>query len=287
MSAINHALRTIQFSIPHQVLQAAMSECKEFSAISLEEFIRITIINARVLKDIDLVNGENAFLPVNDAIITSQGYTETSAFYTDEYLQGREIISAIMYHASSPNAYNSSGYITTGSYAPDQPNAPGSGINCNSQYGVNRGNALGKALTSINQMNTPYIPNINSHLTVVAKNTILMRYTGIVSFSGAFEVQLSNDPYLNNLSPRSIPTFSELCVLAVKSFIYNKLYIYLGQAALYNGQALNQQNDYVQQLSNIEEEYQRFLREEWSRVSYMNDSVSYHNLIKMQINPFN
>ena len=284
MSAISHVLNTLKFVIPAEILTAAFGECGGYNLVSVDEHIRLYVIVNRVMRDINLVNGETAFLPLTEGEQMQYGTTQFSAFYRDEYLQGREIISAVAYHPGMGINGNAIGYIggpsgyTAGSH-------PGAGY-CNSQYGQANSSQLNSSLNAVDAQSSPYIPNVNTQLVMVAKNTIMVRNINQFGNTGAFEVQLSNDPELNNITPKSIPAFTELCILAVKSYIYNKLYMTLAHSSIYAGQGFDQKNSYISDLSDAEEEYRRYLREDWARVSFINDSPKYNEFIKLQINPF-
>ena len=288
MNAISHVMNTIEYTIPKEILNAVFSNCKGYEIESIEEKIRLMIILGRVMPDINLVHGETAYLPISDGTVIDTSDVHTSVFYSDEYLQGREIISAMLYHSNG--SINSTGgtFNSAGSGTGDMP-AGGAPVNgyCNSQFGRGRSQHLNSALNSLGQQSAPIIPNMNTQLIVIAKNTILMRYNNTYSDMGAFEVQLSNDPELNNISPKSVPKFTQLCLLALKSYIYNKKFIELGHQDLFAGQHYSQLNEYINNLSNAEEDYQTYLNTTWSEVSYINDTHQYAELIKISINPFN
>lgn len=284
MSAIIHALHTIRYTIPAEILKAAFGECGGYQLTSLDEHIRLYVIVNRVMRDINLVHGETAFLPLVEGEVSYLGDNQFSTFFTDEYLMGREIISATAYHAGMGISGNSVGY-QGGPSGYSGGSHPANGY-CNGQYSKSQSAALNSAMNAIDAQGSPYIPNVNTQLLVVAKNTIVSRNVNIYGETGAMEVQLSNDQELNNISPKSIPAFTELCILATKSYIYNKLYMTLAHSSIYAGQGFDQKNSYISDLSDAEEEYRRYLREEWARTSFMNDTTQYHELLKMQINPF-
>lgn len=284
MSAIAHALHTLKYVIPNEILTAAFGECGGYQLTSIDEHIRLYVIINRVMRDINLVNGETAFLPMVEGDLNYFGDNQFSVFFSDEYLMGREIISATAYHAGMGISGNSVGY-QGGPSGYSSGSHPANGY-CNSQYSKAQSTQLNSALNAIDAQASPYIPNVNTQLLVVAKNTIVSRNVNIYGETGAMEVQLSNDPELNNISPRSIPAFTELCILATKSYIYSKLFMSLAHSSIYAGQGFEQKNSYISDLIDAEEEYRTYLREEWARVSFMNDSTQYHEFLKMQINPF-
>jgi len=129
-------------------------------------------------------------------------------------------------------------------------------------------------------------PYFSAKLSLIAENTILVRYNDFSQEPGFIRCIIQNDEDLLNISPRSYNHFSKLVVLAVKSYIYKELFIRVNAAKLSGGQELGTFKELIDQYADAEEEYQLYLREVWMKVSFMSDDESYTRFIKASIMPF-
>ena len=61
--------------------------------------------------------------------------------------------------------------------------------------------------------------------------------------------------------------------------------IALDRGYLERGQELGVIKSYIDGLSDAEENYQTYLREEWGAVNTINDRLTYEDLLRIQISP--
>jgi len=268
MDLITKAITEIKFTIPRAVLKLAYSDRQDFrtAPISLDEQIRRKTIMARVLVDADIVGGDTIIVDL--AGIAPKLVDEFNYVFEipPERVNYRTILTAL-----SVNYMNTNQLV--GSLVPGYSNAVNSGSDIT--------HAAQRAMDS--RSSIPIVSNADclmvGHNTVMIRNH--MRTAAVVQLRCA----VTNDERLSNISIRSAPDFSKLCILAVKSFIYNELLIAIDRGYLERGQELGAVRSYIDGLSDAEEMYQTFLREQWGAVSVMNDRLSFEDLLHMQLSP--
>lgn len=270
MSAINKALDEIKFKIPRQILDLAFQD-EQYSwrrmPISIDEQISNRILKPRVLIDCNLVGGIINNIPLDNLSPVFVDNYNLIYQIPKELTMGRNIVSVLSVGYSPYAASFNSAGVGYGNVSPSTMNEVS-----------NVAQRVGDAMSSIP-------PICNARVNLIAENTVLIRDQSRVTSAYSLRCVLENDENLNNISVRSWHTFSELCVLAVKSYIYNTLIIKIDQAYIVGGQELGSVKTYVESFSDAEEMYSTFLKEVWRSTAFMNDGISYDRFIKMQINP--
>ena len=272
MSAINKALSDIKFQIPRDVLNLAFLPRKDIfnkAPLAVDEYIKDKVIGKRVLIDANIVGGRLALIPLN-GLKPIQVDPFTTVYQIPKIrTQGCDILSAL-----SVNYYP---YTATGG------SVGSSFMTNNSLY--NNTSVVSATAQRIADSFSSIPPVSVAQCDLVGPNTIYVRDQYRVTFAFFLRCILENDENLNNINPRSWLKFSKLCVLAVKSYIYNNLVIEMDKAQLYGGQELGAIKDVVDGYSDAEEQYQEFLETTWRKTSFMNDTNSVIRLIRMQVNP--
>jgi len=269
MNIIIKALDTIGFTIPTDLLKVCFIDpLKGFrgSPLNLNEIILNKVMRPRVLIDANLVGGE-------EIIINLDGIPHRTI---DNYSVIYEIPTATVNYRTILNVLSVGyGQATTINYAPYL------GAYDNSSYGSNEvlktASRVGDSLSSV--------PNVSTaKADIVGHNTIVIYdQAGIAGFY-MLRCLVANEENLNNISPRSYLAFSELCVLAVKAYIYNSMIIKIDKSYLLGGQDLGSIKNIIDSYSDSEEMYNTYLHEVWSKVAYMNDTPRHDRFIKMQLN---
>lgn len=269
MDLINKATQEVLFTIPREILKLAYADPANFRAapISLEEQIKRKTIEARVLVDANIVGGETII--INLTGLTPKQIDKYNYVFEvpGERTNYRRILQVLSVNYM---AYNSmTGQQANGIAAPSSPR-----VNDVSS-------AAQRAMDS--RSNIPIVSN--AECVMVGHNTIMVRNHLITASVVQARIVVCNDEDLMNLSIRNAPYFSKLCILAVKSYVYNTLLVALDRGYLERGQELGVIRTYIEGLSDAEENYQTYLREEWSGVGMMADRLGYDDLLRVQVSP--
>lgn len=276
MSAINYAIREVTNRLPSQVLKRMFGkiqglECS-FNPTTVEEQIRIRVIQHRVLTDMNIVGGKSKYLKVSSGQILHSDDIGTSFHYTEEQLHGQGILSVHYHMLGKPPT----GEILMMQTLRQERNTKVTDGNCNAD-------GMRKELIEKAENYKHKIVGFtgNTIVELVAKNTILLpsRVT-----RGYFKVTLTDDPELTQVPPRSWRVFARLVELATKAYIYKEEVITLEQTEIYQGQELGGIKSYISDLADSEELYQEQLTK-WAKIAFMHDRNAYNNFLKAQINP--
>ena len=280
-SPISKALMDIHYTIPKDILVLAFSNdplCDRNS--SIDELLRVKVIQYRVIPDCDIVGGQEIIVSLEGLLPRGGSVNSTVYHVPKERTNGRSIISVsevMPIGISTLDGGVGSGTTVTGG---------GGGAACGGYNGYPGYDSLTNAVQGMESTVTKRSPFLNARTDVIGENVILIRYQTTNLTIGAVRCHIQNEEDLTNIHPRSIIHFSNLCQLAVKSYIYTQL-VNMVNKDIYNNQLnTNYISDYVNDLKDAEEQYQEYLKLTWEKVSVMNDTETYSKLIRMQINPF-
>jgi hypothetical protein len=270
MSALKKAIDEIKFTIPKEILGLAFNDkivSYRTAPITIDEQIMSRVIRPRVLVDANIVGGIQAVIDLSSI----------SPLFLDEYTVVFQIPTERLNFKNIISVLNVS-YLP---YGPNY-NSYGSGLGSVNANNITDIASVGQRIAD-SVSNIPLISNANAEL--VGPNTVMLRSQARITTSYQLRCMLGNDDNLNNISPRSWHAFSELCVLAVKSFIYKEMIIAIDQAYLTGGQELGSVKNYIEGLSDAEENYRTYLKEKWMATAFMNDTMAYDRFIAIQMSP--
>lgn len=273
MNALIYSINEINRQIPKELLHAALYVDEQpvtANLTSTDEKIRLKIIKNRVALDTNIVGGIQMIISLGNV---APAFAE--AYYTLYYIDpsltnNKEIVSALNITYLPGQGFfgpNNIFYSNTsfGGYS-----------NFNSTLNVaNRVSSSASDMSIIN----------NAHLELVAYNTILVyaNYRAIMNYG--IRVMLQNNEDFSNISTRSFKNFSYLCVLAAKSYIYNKLIVKINSGYLQAGQELGTFKQILDSYESAEEEYRTYLKEVWSPTAFMADTTRYNRYLKSMLSP--
>lgn len=253
MHPISKAIDEIIWGIPEEILNVvfltdAMVNCGEL--VSMETRIKEMVITPRVLVDMDLYGGTEDFIPL-DMPVQLRWVDPYTAIYQipDELTQNRPIIQAYSIH------FGIVGY-----------QAGGQALNyTESAMGAEARKVLDAA------KRTP--PAQTSYLNLIAHNVIMTRFVYLPYSAAYLRCRLGNDESLSFIRSVSIPAFANLCELAVKAYIYNKMRIKIDQAYLSGGQQLGSFGGAIQEYADCNQMYKEALLK-WRKTTIFNDPES-------------
>ncbi len=274
MNAIMYAVNEIKNQIPYEILSAGfmVDELPELAnTTTLEDKITRKLLRKRVMLDANIVGGTELIVPIGNVVPA-----QVTDYYTvfpipPEYTNNREIVSVLgLVHMPYMTGLGNGSF---GSY-------PGM-----AQGTVGNFNPLLSVADRIGSSAAPSGVITNAHTELVSYNTILIyAYYALLGRYGV-RVIVENDSNLNNIQPRSYKSFSMLCVLACKAYIYNKLIIHINSGYLASGQDLGIFKSIIESYDSAEEEYRTYIQEVWGKVAHMNDTTRYYRYLGSMIQP--
>jgi len=263
MSAVKYALDMLNFKIPRVILDAVFikrnSDWRR-TPVNINQQIMDLVIRPRVLTDCNLVGGSEVLIDLARADIQRYNNYVSVIRVPKEMTGGRSIVSAKEIIYSNP--YYGVGNQTL------------------SMMGVSSGlNAVDQVLNSATG-----VPTVSTcELELIAENTIMVRDTAVIPVNSFLRCIIGNDEQMNHIQKRSYRAFAQLVEYAVKAYIYNEYYIYMGQGELSGGQQLGPFKDVVDSYSDANELYDTYIREKWTKIAMMNDQQSFQRHIRLMI----
>lgn len=245
MNPIMKALSEIRATIPQQILREVFltEDMLRYGAgISLDTRIREKVLDARVLVDIDIQGGTDAYIPLDHPVKSEYVDPYTVVYQIpDEVTQNRPIVQVYSLH------FGILGYQNAGMALHYTESVLGA--------------ELRKVLDSA--MRIP--PAVTSYINLIAHNTFMVRFVYLPYTAAFMRCRLGNDEALAFIGTQSIPAFAKLCVHATKAYIYNEMIIPMDQAQLSGGQTLGAFRDKIMEYSEAEEQYQEQLKR-WQKI---------------------
>jgi len=264
MGAISYGVSRIMREIPSEILHMAFLRKSTYFSVetSLEKQITDLVIKSVVLRDTNIVGGMTVTIQLEKCSLTyyEKNPTQHNLVIKVPYLatNGKKILSPLSLVADTGgrSGYNSS------------DNAILSSLNNKMEHDA----FIGEGIAT-------------SNLELIAPNTILVYDEVSMVVNGYIKVLIENNEKLSNLSPKSYLNFGELCVLAAKQYIYNKLVIDLDKGALYSGHELGKIADIINSYESATDEYNTFIKEKWMKTLFINDKPAMSSFIKAMVRP--
>lgn len=267
MNPIAKALDEVKFKIPPSILNEVFREKGRYmyrnTPVSIDEQIRVKVIQPRVLVDCNLAGGAEVFVPVNKGSVQ---FVEDNAYvvrFPKTATQGRSILSVLSLSFLSPSGLGMSPGMYTNAFKP-----------CSVTPVLMAGQDVANSFMPIPTVST-------ARVELIAENTILIRDSMASITDGYLRCILMNDENMSHLQLKAIPKFCHLVVLAVKSYIYNNYSVLIDEAYLSGGQELGKFKDIVDGYADAEELYQEYLSTKWGVISMLNDRESKTRFIKL------
>lgn len=261
MNPFQKALDEIQYSIPVPILNVAFRPNDAPSQVaSLEYLIREAVIEPRVVTDLNLQGGTTAFIDLDAAQMEYVDPWTYVYYLKDEDTQNRTITQIYSLH------YGILGYQNTGVAL---------------HFGAS---SMSSALNRVVDSALKSAPPSTSYLGLIGHNTIMVRYTYRHTRSAFIRCRLSYDDSLSEINPTTYQDFAQLCVTAVKAYIYNKMMIEMGQGQLSGGQTLGEFRSVVEGYADSNEFYLNGLKR-FKKIALLNNTDARYRMLAAQVNP--
>lgn len=247
MNAITKALSEIRFAIPSEVLNIAFMERSPRinQVISLDERILNSILRPKVLVDLNLVGGITTKIDLNYCSIKELATREFIIEVPKNLTNGKSIVSLLS-------------LVSNVLYSQTMPTIGASPV-------------MSSAINMMNNLGTENIIQ-TSKLELVGENVVLVQDPTAPLYSGILRCNVENNTNLENINPRAYLTFAELCILAVKSYVWTNAKIKLDQGYIYGGHELGSVTEIIDGYADAREMYNEFLKTKWSKVAFLNNS---------------
>lgn len=241
------ALDDIEMEIGPQILEALFGKPDFYmcsSPVNMRTRIQEEILERRVLVDMDLVGGTEAYIPLDGPYVQREYIDPMTVMYHigPELTQNRPIRQIYSVHFGILNYSVATGVLRGAESA--------------------MGGEMRKVLDSA--LRTP--PAATTYINMINHNTFIVKFT-FLPYSAAFlRCRLGNDESLTFVRHQSILDFVELCLLATQAYIYTQFNIKIGQAYLSGGQELGEFAETIRQWSGKWEEYKLKLKA-WKNIA--------------------
>lgn len=265
MNPITKAMDEIRFSIPAEILNQTfitqdMRDCG--AVVSLETRIREQVLEPRVFVDLDLFGGTEAFIPLDDPVRTEYHDPYTVIYHIpDEVVQSRPIVQVYSVHFGVLGYQNAAMAMNF----TESPLA----------------SEVRRVLDSA--MRVP--PALTSYLNLIAHNVVMVRFVYLPYKTAYMRVRLGNDNALSHIRYQSYPDFAQLCVWAVKAYIYNKMLVPMDMGQLVGGQTLGVFREKIMEYAEAEQMYRESLRH-WKKINVFNDPEARRRHLRTVIGSF-
>lgn len=271
MNIISIALDTIRRSIPKEILQQAYlvnpPTLPDNSVLSLDSRIRFSVIMPRVVRDVDLRGGEIMQVDTAGMPITMSDYRTLVIVVPAERIFNRTVL-ACLSASYLPTSGNFNNYHAGVGYANLHSTSPA----------INAAARVFDAASDAPVTST-------AHTELVGHNTVMIREQTRITGIYTLRLLVGSTENLSNMPLKSAHAFSKLCLLAVKSDIYNRLIIGLDRNFIESGHELGVIKDIISDYKDAEEMYQTSLKEEWAAISLLSDPTRKRRFIKVQMHP--
>lgn len=275
-SAVDHALNDLHFNIPSELLNAAFmlneavythTGLRQILNTSLNETITSRVIKGKVLRDCDVVGGEEIIIPLYDTVFWKPD-NYTVCFRVDKSkTQGRTITAVMSVMYGYPDALYGTPTNAIGAYTPAASAFNRIGAVSNAAYGL---------LTSYGPAAEIQLSNV----AIVGENTIVIYETQLITEQLTLRCRVTNDQELNNIPQRAWPQFSQLVEHAVKAFIYKQLWLKIDQGQLVGGAELGAFKDIVSEWRDSADNYKDYLRNTWTNVAAYSNKLGKYRAIR-------
>lgn len=241
-SNIDYVLTQIKESIPPQILRETFKVPENYGVMprTIDSILLDKIIHGVVLKDMNFLGGRTVTIDLTGCPTT----TTLNGFIIDvgtTATQGKRIMSTL-----------SVGYGNT------SMRLGGAGI--------------------ASALDGPMMVS-DSRVTLIGPNVIFIE-GNLIPMVTFLRCTLENEKMLNHIDTHYMEYYSELCVLATKRYIYNRMSIELGTATVIAGVDISKMINIIDTYSDADSIYKE-LRAKLPKISHMSDAAAYRRWLRI------
>lgn len=262
LNAIDYALRQIKLAIPKEVLEKTFLNQNDVykrhrGSVNIDHLIKREVIYNYIMVDANLIGASKMSIGMEPGWIERIDTGTLIARIPKSFTQNRTITEVLNVSLRPAN-----GYMLP--------------------YGTNQ--AISDQSIQMQRVLSSYkLPVISgtTNATVVGENTVL--FTGLVARPADLyiSVMVDYDDQLSSLNKSSYLFFGELCILAVKAYIWANKIISMDKAEIEGGYALNRYTAIVEDYSTAYEDYKTYFLEKWRKISFQADAKRMEDFIGM------
>ena len=270
MNILQSALAEAIWDIPEEILQLAFlknTRSWRSAPLNLNEEILTKVIKPRVMKRMAERGGQTVKVPLAglEPMYVDREYSVYRI--PPQLLNNREIVC-----------------INRVSYLPLGANFAGSGTSIGTIYQQNMWTitSIGSRIADAASM-APLISTAQVEL--VGHNTISVKDQ--IKNIGMYTVfcQVTDDPYLNNIHPRSLVIVAAIFEQAIKAYIYKYLNVKIDMGVLDMGQEVGVIRNIVDGYADAESMFKELMKTKWGKIALINDGNAWNRELRSMINP--
>lgn len=216
---------------------------------TIEEQIRLKVIEGRVAIDMNVVGGTEVTLPMRYAEREMVDAWNIIYRFDRRFTGGRRITSVLEMTYGMTQALGTGG-------------SPGYDSRA-SQYMLNSRNLL-RASTGVGTLSTSYVQ-------LVGPNAVLVNDVNQVVGDSLLRARVSHEANFNDIAAPYWHDFGELVIRAVKSYIWSQLVIDIDENQIRGGATIGRIREIVDQYADAEQMYMEFLTTDWHKIRILSD----------------
>lgn len=266
MNIIGYALNEIRAAIPPEVLEMAFVDTDWQNTLigtplSVDSMIREKVIQARVIPNCNLKGGREVTIPVHGLV--------------PQTFDNRWLVYQIPKHLTDGASIVSVLSITYGAH-PDYGGAFAQARN------AHQGSLLNTAIQILTSSQQIYaFASVGVQL--IGENTILVKESAPIPSNAFFRVQLEHDSMFSSLPPKAWDVFAQMCIAAVKNYIYIHHRVRIDEGVVQGGYQIGALANFVEEYSDANEIYREILTQQWGKTVHSADPERMARTIGLQI----
>lgn len=257
-NCIDYAIQFVKRSIPKEIFSFTFKGTEEIidKYTTLDDKIRKHIVEPILKLDLNCTGGVNINIPLTKCNVTKD--TEFFIIKVPKQITNYKSIIAVM------NIM--------------QPYTP---ANLHNGVFMRSSNPMVQYATkALNSLDTPKIIT-TSRLEIIGDNIILVQSPTSLLTTGIMNCDVENNSNLDNIQSRYFPFMGKLLLQACKQYIYTNNIIKLDVGDAYGGHELSTIKDIINGYEDAGDEYDRMLKEEWPKISLLNDPNRLNKYIRI------